>query len=66
MSGAFHAQLPTSVWKAALVSSTNAEDFGWQRSIKTCWMAKARALIRIAHVHWRARAAIGAAASLRR
>jgi hypothetical protein len=32
MSGAFQAQLPTSVWKAALVSPTNTDDFGWQRS----------------------------------
>jgi len=33
--------------------------------VKTCWMAKARGLIRIAHVHWRARAVIGTAARLR-
>jgi hypothetical protein len=32
MSGAFQAQLPTSVWKTALVSPTNSDDFGWQRS----------------------------------
>jgi hypothetical protein len=65
MSGAFPAQLPTSVWKAALVSPTNTDDFGWQRSGQNL-MTKARGLIRIAHVHWRARAVIGTAASLRR
>jgi hypothetical protein len=53
------------VWKAALVSPTNTDDFGWQRSGQNL-MTKARGLIRIAHVHWRARAVIGAAASLRR
>ena len=65
MSGAFQAQLPTSVWKAALVSPTNAEDFGWQRSGQNL-LDGARALIRIAHVLWRARAVIGTAAPLRR
>jgi hypothetical protein len=34
--------------------------------VKTCWMAKARALIEIAHVHWRARVVIGTTARLRR
>jgi ligand-binding sensor domain-containing protein len=34
--------------------------------VKTCWMAKGRGLIRIAHVHWRTRAVIGTAARLRR
>jgi len=56
MPGAFQAQLPTSVWKAALVSPTNTDDFGWQRSgenlldgegarvdqNRTCSLARAR------------------------
>jgi len=63
MSGAFQAQLPTSVWKAALVSPTNAEDFGWQRSGQNL-LDGARALNR--DVRWRARAVIGTAAPLRR
>jgi hypothetical protein len=66
MSGTFQAQLPTSVWRPRSYRRPTPMILAGNGQVKTCWMAKARALIEIAHVHWRARVVIGTTARLRR
>jgi hypothetical protein len=43
--------IAASVWKAALVSPTNTDDFGWQRSGENLLYGEGAWVDQIAHVH---------------